>query len=139
MPDLKRVFFASAAAVLLAAIAGGQQAIPFRQPPRMPPDIMPGISATPPHSSVDLDNSQLRVVRYRVEPGGVVNLPATASGELIVALTGLDLRTMTGLDLRTATGTALRAGETRWIPSGSWILNPGKRAGEFLLIQAKRN
>jgi hypothetical protein len=143
MPDLKRVCLAAAAVVLLAAIAGGQQASPFRQPPRMPPEITPGHGAPPlqpaPRVTVDLDNPQLRVLRYRVQPGGVVNLPNSSSGELIVALTGSELRTTTGLDLRTSTATVLRAGENRWIQQPSRILNPGTRTVEFLLIQPKRN
>ncbi len=143
MPDLRRLLLASAAAVLLAAIAGGQQASPFRQPPRMPPDITPGNGAPPleppPRITVDLDNPGMRVVRYRLEPRQIVNLPAVASGELIVALSALELHTITGLDLRSSTSTALRPGETRWIPQGSWLVNPGRRSVEFLLIQPKQN
>ena len=138
MPDLKRLCFTLAAAVLLAAIAGGQQASPFRQPPRMPPELTPGNGAPPlaasPHlrTIVELDNAQMRVVRYRVEPREVLNLPGDSPGMLIVALSPLELRA-------SSSPVSLRAGETRWISPNSWLHNPNTRLGEFLLIQPKRN
>jgi hypothetical protein len=140
MPDLKRVFFASAAAVLLAAIAGGQPASPIRQP-RMPPEIVPQ-PESPPHLSVDLDNAQLRVARYRLEPREIINVAAGSRGALVVALTDLSLRMSssaptTGAPLSGAL--TMRAGETRWITPQAWINNAASSRCEFLLIEPKRN
>jgi hypothetical protein len=134
MPGLKRVCLAAAAVALLAAIAGGQQASPFRQPPRMPPEIMPGNGApaiaTSPHLRmfVELDNAQMRVVRYRLEAREILNLPDGSPGRLIVALGPLEVGTL-----------SLRSGQTRWIPPDSSVSNPGARVCEFLLIEPKRN
>jgi hypothetical protein len=136
MPDLKRVILASAAAVLLAAIAGGQQASPFRQPPVMPPELTPGNGtpplAPPPRIHVELDNAELRVIRYRIQMGGFASLPDSSPGALIVALTALDLATSGGT-------VHLDAGNSRWIPHGFQMQNRAMRSCEFLVIQRKGN
>jgi hypothetical protein len=136
MPDLKRFCIATAAAALLAALAGGQQTSPFRQPPIMPPEITPGNGAPPllgPLSVVlDLDNAQMRVVRYRLEPRQILELPGGSPGSLLVALSALQLRAGT-------TQESLRSGQTRWISPGAWVVGPDGRRGEFLLVQPKRN
>jgi hypothetical protein len=140
MPDLKRVCLAAAAVALLAAIAGGQQVSPFRQPPRMPPEIMAPTTAFRPviiHQAqpvVDLDNAQLRVLRLHIPRGDTWTVDGLASpGELLVAVTPLSLRTSTDIY-------RLNAGETRWITlPGHWLRNIGTEPCEFLLIQPKRN
>jgi hypothetical protein len=160
MPDLKRVCFAAAAVALLAAIAGGQQTSPFRQPPIMPPEIAPGNGAPPawPHGTfnanpatvrpilpgspdrfpIELDNAQMRVTRFTVPPSQQLWLPLdeTAPGVLLVALADSDIEIMRlpgALKLRMA------AGSTRWI-EGSWVAvrNAGSQPRQFLAIETKQ-
>ena len=153
MPDLKRVFLASAAALLLAAIAGGQQASPFRQPPIMPPELAPepplkikpnAPVARLPHPilsgqfQVELDNAQMRVTRFTVLHSQRSWLPLDEStpGILLVALADSDvtIQRLHGTDrIRMA------AGSTRWIES-SWvsIQNWSGQPRQFLAIETKQ-
>jgi hypothetical protein len=135
MPDLKRVCLASAAALLLAAIAGAQTVAPFRVPRPMPPEIMP---SSPDRLGagihVDLDNAQLRVARFKLPANDRLQLPLLpgSAGELIVAVTPVTLRTPSGT-LR------LDVGETRWLTGPLALQNLSAEECEFLLIQPKRN
>jgi hypothetical protein len=131
MPDLKRLLLASAAVVLLAAIAGGQQTSPFRQPPRMPPEIMAAPKGGH-HVSfrVEIDNQQMRVTRYTLEPRDRWIVP---SGALLVAVTDLNLQTRSGMR-------PMAGGETRWIEdSATWVHNLASTPYRYLVIEPKRN
>ena len=132
MPDLKRVCLASAAALLLAALAGGQTVSPFRIPRPMPPEIMP---SSPDRLGagihVDLDNAQLRVARFKVPPRGSQSIPVTP-GALLVALAPMTIRTPS-VTLHVDTG------ETRWLTGPLTLQNLSPDECEFLLIQPKRN
>jgi len=154
MPDLKRVFLASAAALLLAAIAGGQQASPFRQPPIMPPEIAPEprpLTIKPnrfvtrlPHPilsdrfQVELDNAQMRVMRFTVPQSQRCWLPLdeTSAGILLVALADSDV---TIQRLHGTEKVRIAAGSTRWI-EGSWvsIQNWSGQPRQFLAIETKQ-
>jgi len=130
MPDLRRLLLTSGAVVLLAAVAGGQQqASPFRQPPRMPPEIMPR-SRSVVSPTLELDNQQVRVMRYALDPG---DRWIVAANSLLVAVTGLAVESPSGVQ-------QLVAGETRWIAdSGTWVHNLSSARCRYLVIQPKHN
>jgi hypothetical protein len=153
MPDLTRLLSASAAAVLLAAIAGGQQTSPFRQPPIMPPElapetpitIKPNVAVTRlPHPilsgqfQVELDNAQMRVMRFTVPQAQRFWLPLdeTAPGILVVALADSDI---TIQHLSGTEKVRMAAGTTRWI-EGSWvsIQNWSGQPRRFLAVESKQ-
>lgn len=153
MPDLRRFLSATAAAALLAAVAGGQQSSPFRQPPRMPPELAPEppITIKPnvsiqhlPHPilsgqfRVELDNAQMRVTRLTIQNSQRSWLPLdeTTPGILLVALADSDI-TIQGL--HGSDKVRMAAGATRWV-EGSWvsIQNWSGQPRQFLTIETKQ-
>jgi hypothetical protein len=141
MPDWKRWIYAGAAGVLLAAMAGGQERSPFPQPRIMPPELMPEQSfrmsrpaVSPAAWSVELDNAQMRVMRFNLRAHARQPLPAKwSAGELLVAISDVELQMGTST-LR------MGAGETKWIAADRpWVQNTGDRECEFLVVQPKRN
>jgi hypothetical protein len=116
-----------------AALAAAQPAGPFRMPKPMPPEILSGARARgcSPSFAVELENSQLRVTRYRVSAHCTWSLPldASAPGELLIAMTPLDLLTPSGR-------LQLDAGEVRWVSAARpWIQNLKRQEAEFLLVR----
>jgi hypothetical protein len=129
------------AAVLLAALAGGQA-----RPQRfkaMPPEIIVSREhpAAAPFLAIELDNAQVRVIRSRI--GGFATMRADTQirtgqqGALLVAITPLDLR-MTASDGKTHDA-HLAAGLTQWFAASAFAFqNLAADDCEFLLIETKR-
>jgi hypothetical protein len=129
------------AAVLLAALAGGQ--VQPRRFKGMPPEIVVSREhdAAPPHLTVELDNAQMRVVRTRM--GGFASMRSGAQfatgpqGALLVAVSPLDLR-MVGNDGKTQDA-HLAAGRTTWFGGPAFAFqNLSAEDCEFLLIETKK-
>jgi hypothetical protein len=127
-------------ALLLAALAGGQN----RRIPRMPPEIVvaPEYEAAPPHFTIELDNPRMRVGRGRL--GGLASIRSGSlwaaggqQGLLLVAITPLDLR-IVGNDGKTQ-DIHLAAGRTAWFAGAPFALqNLSAEDCEFLAIDARR-
>jgi len=86
MPGYARL---SLAALLLAALAGGQSR-PERFVRHMPPEI---VISPPLRTTVDMENAQMRVLRHRMGAFAAVRseFGAGAQGALLVAVTPLNL------------------------------------------------
>ena len=108
--------------------------------PKNPASALPAgaqdeIVADPKHTKVEFENEQVRVTRYRFEPG--YKSPMHGHSDNVQVMLTDAKANVTTPDGKTAP-VAGKAGEVRWRPAGQHVVeNTGQQAFEGILVQMK--